>query len=61
MIYALIVIDYNQLRNSGTPIIGVWDDHDYGIGNGDRNFIGKETFKKLYLNFIEESIESERR
>jgi alkaline phosphatase D len=41
-------------------VLGVWDDHDYGIGNGDQYFAGKEVFKKLYLNFIDEPAESER-
>ena len=42
-------------------MLGVWDDHDYGTGNGDRGFFGKEVFKKLYLDFIDEPAESERR
>lgn len=42
-------------------MLGVWDDHDYGVGNGDRGFVGKEVFKKLYLDFIDEQSESERR
>jgi alkaline phosphatase D len=46
---------------TGTKVLGVWDDHDYGVGNGDRDFAGKEVFKKLYLNFIDEPAESERR
>ena len=46
---------------SGTKVLGVWDGHDYGIGNGDRGFVCKDVFKKLYLDFIDEPAESERR
>ena len=43
------------------PVVGVWDDHDYGYGNGDRSFSGKEEIKNLYLDFIDISKESELR
>ena len=36
-----------------TQIIGVWDDHDYGLGNGDKNFIGKELVKQAFFDFID--------
>jgi alkaline phosphatase D len=42
-------------------IIGVWDDHDYGINNGDKHFKEKEFFKNAYLDFIGEPDDSERR
>ena len=57
-----ILIVYRQIRESGeTKILGMWDDHDYGTGNGDKNFIGKEIFKDIFLDFIDEPRNSERR
>eukprot|EP00954_Amorphochlora_amoebiformis_P008646 672253-Amorphochlora_amoeboformis.AAC.1 len=29
---------YAKLLESGVPIYGVWDDHDYGQDNSDRNY-----------------------
>ena len=38
----------------GTPIYAIWDDHDYGPDNSDRNMKGKEkslqTFKEVWAN-----------
>jgi len=25
---------YNEMQQKGTKVIGVWDDHDYGINDG---------------------------
>ncbi|CAG9324234.1 unnamed protein product [Blepharisma stoltei] len=44
---------YKELRNT-TMVTGVWDDHDYGINDGDKNFILKKEAKTLYLEFLEE-------
>lgn len=39
----------------------MWDDHDYGSGNGDRSFEGKAEVKQLFLDFIGEPKDSPRR
>jgi alkaline phosphatase D len=53
---------YVRLRESkATKVIGVWDDHDYGQGNGNMSFVGKEEVKRLFLDFIDEEAGSERR
>ena len=57
----LCSLDYRALWGTSAKVLGVWDDHDYGIGNGDWSFVGKEVFKQLYLDFIDEPAESERR
>ena len=44
-----------------TFIVGIWDDHDFGINDGDENFIFKDITKKHFLNFINEEINSIRR
>lgn len=43
-----------------TPIIGVWDDHDYGYDNADGNYKGKVQSQKAFLNFIMEPLWSMR-
>ena len=52
--------DYIPFREV-TPIIGVWDDHDFGHNNASGNFKQKDFVKKLFLDFVEEPAESERR
>lgn len=51
---------YKKLRES-TNIIGIWDDHDYGINDGDGSFIYKDLLKKAFLDFLDENENSERR
>lgn len=43
---------YKKFSDS-TPIIGVWDDHDYGMNDGDRTFAIKNESKNLALNFLQ--------
>lgn len=35
-----------------TPIIATWDDHDYGVNDGDRTFPNKEDSKRTFLAFF---------
>jgi alkaline phosphatase D len=49
------------LKNKKTKVIGVWDDHDSGINDSDKNNIYKEEVKQLWLDFIDEPKNSERR
>ena len=42
-------------------VVGVWDDHDYGINNGDKHFEHKEAFRDKFLDYIDEPPDSERR
>lgn len=55
-----IFIDYQEF-NSVTPSIGVWDDHDFCINDGNGNFQHKVECKKLYLDYIDEKEDSPRR
>jgi len=43
---------YQKLMNS-TPIIGVWDDHDYGINDGGKYYAKKDSSKQLLLDFFD--------
>ena len=49
------------MQNNGTKIIGVWDDHDYGINDGGDNFVFKHQNRDIFLDFIGEPKDSVRR
>ena len=49
------------MKALGTKVIGVWDDHDFGINDGNRDFPLKNEVRELYLDFIEEPMDSVRR
>lgn len=36
-----------------TPVIGIWDDHDYGVNDGDKNYPFKVESKELMLDFLD--------
>lgn len=36
-----------------TPVIGIWDDHDYGVNDGDRTYPYKRQTKELLFDFLE--------
>ena len=41
------------------PIIGIWDDHDYGVNDGDKNYSKKVESKALMLDFLNVSPDAE--
>ncbi|GAB3266322.1 hypothetical protein GCM10027347_34260 [Larkinella harenae] len=43
---------YSQLRQS-TPIIGVWDDHDYGVNDGGKEYPRRKESQQLMLDFLD--------
>ena len=43
---------YQKLLNS-CPVIGIWDDHDYGLNDGGKEFSKKSESKDLMLNFLD--------
>ncbi|UHG91421.1 alkaline phosphatase D family protein [Spirosoma oryzicola] len=43
---------YQQLRQS-TSIIGVWDDHDYGVNDGGKEYPKREESQQLMLDFLD--------
>lgn len=51
---------YKDFREK-IPIIGVWDDHDYNINNGDINNPNKFWMQELFLDFLDEPKDSIRR
>jgi len=52
--------NYKKLRES-TQVIGIWDDHDYGLNNAGKGFPFKNITRKLWLDFIDEPQDSQRR
>jgi alkaline phosphatase D len=46
------VVDYQALKAS-TPIVGVWDDHDYGINDGGTYFVQKKQSRDLMFDFLD--------
>lgn len=43
------------------PTIGIWDDNDYGQNDGNKHFKYKEEMKEIFLDFLDEPINSPRR
>ncbi|MBX7181144.1 MAG: alkaline phosphatase family protein [Bacteroidia bacterium] len=44
-----------------TKVLAVWDDHDYGVNDGGKEYPKKEESKEIFLDFFKEPAESERR
>jgi len=36
-----------------TPLIGTWDDHDYGLSDGGKDFIAKQFSKTAFIDFFD--------
>ena len=51
---------FAELRKT-TPVMATWDNHDYGSHNGGAEFALKEMTKRLFLDFLGEPTDSERR
>ncbi|MEM6723677.1 MAG: alkaline phosphatase D family protein [Bacteroidota bacterium] len=43
--------DYQTLYRQ-VPIIGTWDDHDYGVNDGGKEFPQREASAELMMNFL---------
>lgn len=43
---------YQQLRQSAS-VIGVWDDHDYGVNDGGKEYPRRKESQQLMLNFLD--------
>lgn len=42
---------YQEIMNT-IPIMGVWDDHDYGVNDGGLEYSQKEKSQELFFDFI---------
>lgn len=54
------LLDYRRLRLN-TAVIGIWDDHDYGINDGGKYYAQKMESQKLLMDFLDEPEDSPRR
>lgn len=45
--------EYYQQLYQRAPIIGVWDDHDYGVNDGDKNYPKRVESKSQLLDFLD--------
>lgn len=52
--------DYQTFRKS-VPVIGIWDDHDFGYNDSDGNNPIKNYAQKYFLDFLNEPASSPRR
>lgn len=43
---------YAAFRNT-TPVFGIWDDHDYGVNDGGKEFAQKTASRDLMLDFLD--------
>ncbi|WP_318311340.1 alkaline phosphatase D family protein [Flagellimonas crocea] len=61
-IYAMqdSVAAYAKLK-AKVPIIGTWDDHDFGVNDGGADFSIKKESQQVFLDFMEVPQDSERR
>jgi len=53
--------DGYTLLKSKIPVIGTWDDHDYGLNDGGGEFSMKKESQQLFLDFMGVSKDSGRR
>jgi alkaline phosphatase D len=53
---------YAALRQRNeTVLLGTWDDHDYGVNDGDKTFEPKTRRQRAFLDFLGEDVNSPRR
>ena len=50
-----------QLLKASTPIIGIWDDHDYGINDGGKNYAQKKASRDLMFDFLSVPLDASER
>ncbi|WP_430905458.1 alkaline phosphatase D family protein [Maribacter sp. 2-571] len=51
---------YRELR-AAIPVIGTWDDHDYGVNDGGSEFPVKKESQQAFLDFMDVPMDSPRR
>jgi alkaline phosphatase D len=54
-------IDAYAALKEEVPIIGTWDDHDYGLNDGGEEFAAKKGSQQEFLNFLDVPEDSPRR
>ncbi|KAJ7377359.1 hypothetical protein OS493_029718 [Desmophyllum pertusum] len=54
-------LEYKDFMRSGVKVLGVWDDHDYGMNSGGKHYKDRLQAQGVYLDFLDEPAESLRR
>lgn len=54
------IAGYKKLKDK-TPIVGTWDDHDYGLNDGGVEFGAKKESQQEFLSFMGVAANSPRR
>lgn len=52
--------EYQNLKKN-VKVIGTWDDHDFGVNDGNKNYYFKEVSKQLFFDFFDEPKDSQMR
>jgi hypothetical protein len=47
--------NHRPIPQQTMTVLGVWDDHDYGINNGDKTYLYRTESAMLYLQFLQRS------
>jgi len=50
---------YYQKFIKKNPVIGVWDDHDYGVNDGGKSYPKRKESKELFLDFLDVPMEAD--
>jgi len=53
--------EYKDLLANVPRILGVWDDHDFGMNNGGHEYADRDASQGLFLDFLDEPLDSPRR
>ncbi|XP_065837510.1 uncharacterized protein [Oscarella lobularis] len=49
------------VEDANVLVLGVWDDHDYNLNDGGRDYEDKKEVQQMFLDFVDEDRESIRR
>ncbi len=61
--------NYSKMKNDPSyvdfknqvPILGTWDDHDYGLNDGGENYSQKDSVQQIFLDFFDVPTDDHRR
>lgn len=60
--YAMLAADpgFRRLRQT-CPLLATWDDHDYGVNDGGREYVLRDESQRLFNDFFQVPLDSPRR
>lgn len=48
----LLNVDYQKFLSQNIPMLGIWDDHDYGLNDAGKNYIFKDISQQYFSDFF---------